>query len=49
MGLPLNYCVFTCRIKEVVRSVLEQAGCKQRTEEDMDINKYHKLLQANKE
>lgn len=31
--------------------MLEQVGCKQKTEEDTedtDINKYHKLLQVNR-
>lgn len=34
MTLPPNQCVFTCKIKEVVRSMLEQVGGKQRTEEE---------------
>lgn len=34
MRLPPNQRVFTRKIKEVVRSILEQVECKQRTEEE---------------
>lgn len=32
--MPLIQCVFTSETEEVVRHVLEQVGCKQRTQEE---------------